>query len=189
MAQRKDPYGFGVTIPATIARLVDHAAEIMGEPAPEELAFLHSVLSQCFLPYRQPPADTVEYHRKNGRVSLVVSAGHLFDPVTGDMVKQGIPYGSRPRLLMLHLCSEAVRRQSAIIPIGDSMSAFMQDLGLKVTGGKRGTIGRFKEQLNRLAASRIQMGMMFGDRATTFNTQVVDQFDVWFPTDPKQKVL
>ena len=77
MARRKDPYGFGVTIPATIARLVDHAAEIMGEPAPEELAFLHSVLSQCFLPYRQPPSDTVEYHRKNGRVSLVVSAGQL----------------------------------------------------------------------------------------------------------------
>ena len=46
MPRRPDQFGFGVTIPATTARLVDLAAEIMGEPEPDEMAFLHSVLAQ-----------------------------------------------------------------------------------------------------------------------------------------------
>ena len=70
---------------------------------------------------------------------------------------------------MIHLCTEAVRRQTATIPIADSMSAFMRELGLSVTGGAKGTIGRFKEQLNRLAAARLQIGISFGDHATTIN--------------------
>jgi len=189
MARREDSAGYGTTLPATTARLVELAAEIMGDPDPDELAFIHSALAQTYLPYRQPPADARDYHRTNGRVSLVVSAGYLADPRTGEMVLQGIPYGSRPRLLMLHLCSEAIRRQSAVVPIADSMSAFMKALGLQVTGGKRGTVGRFKEQLNRLAAARLQMGMAFEGHATTINAQVVEQFDVWFPDDPRQKVM
>ena len=66
MPDRPDQFGYGVTIPATTARLVELAAEIMGEPSPEEFAFLHSVLAQCFLPYRQPPGDARYYHRTNG---------------------------------------------------------------------------------------------------------------------------
>ena len=80
-----------MTIPATTARLVELAAEIMGEPSPEEFAFLHSVLAQCFLPYRQPPGDARDYHRTNGRVSLVVSAGYLTDTKTGQMVLPARP--------------------------------------------------------------------------------------------------
>ncbi len=52
MPDRTGQCGYGVTIPVTTARLVELAAEIMGDP--EEFAFLHSVLAQCFLPYRQP---------------------------------------------------------------------------------------------------------------------------------------
>ncbi len=49
MAAREDQFGCGVPIPATTARLVDQAIEIMGDPEPDELAFLHSVLAQCFI--------------------------------------------------------------------------------------------------------------------------------------------
>ena len=34
MPRREDQFGYGVPIPATTARLVDLAAEIMGEPEP-----------------------------------------------------------------------------------------------------------------------------------------------------------
>ncbi len=50
MPSRKDRFGFGVTIPATTARVVDTAVEILGDPDPDEMAFLHSVLAQTFLP-------------------------------------------------------------------------------------------------------------------------------------------
>jgi hypothetical protein len=188
MVKRKDDFGFGVTLPHTVTRVLDAAGEIMGDPDPDDMAFLHTVLAQCGLPYRNPNAR--DYMRQNGRATLIVTAGHLLDPDTRKPVLQGVPYGAKPRLLMLHLCTEAVRTKSATIPVADSMSAFMRDLGLKVTGGKKGTIGTFKEQLNRLAASHMQMVMDFGDMGTTLNpAPLIKQFDVWFPDDPRQRVL
>lgn len=172
----------------TVARLVDASAEIMGEPAPDELRFLHTVLAQCSLPYREVPGR--DYIRENGRASLIVSAGFLMHPETRRPVLQGIPHGAKPRLLLLHVCTEAVRLQSPVIPIADSMTAFMRDLGLTATGGRNGTIGRFKEQLNRLAASRMQMVLDSGDHATVVNpAPLIQRFDVWFPTDPRQRVM
>lgn len=187
MPSRQDSFGFGVTIPATTVKIIDAAAEIMGEPDADEMAFLHTVLAQCCLPYREP--NTQNYLHRNGKATLAISAGYLMDE-TGEAVLQGVPYGAKPRLLMTHLCTEAVRTKSAVIPVGDSMSAFMRELGLKVTGGKEGSIGRFKEQLNRLAASRMQLMFSQGDRATTLNpAPLIKQFDVWFPTDARQRVL
>ena len=188
MGRRKDSLGFGVTLSAPTARLIDAAAEIMGEPDANEMAFLHTVLAQCGLPYRNP--KTRDYIRQNGRASLIVSAGYLLDSEIRQPVLQGVPYGAKPRLLMIHLCTEAIRSQSPVIPIADSMSAFMRDLGLKVSGGKKGSIGTFKEQLNRLAAARMQLTMDFGDRTATLNSApLIKRFDVWFPPDARQRVL
>jgi hypothetical protein len=172
----------------TEERIADAAMEIVGEQNPEDLAFLHSVLAQCGLPYRDP--GTRDYIRENGKASLVVTAGHLFDPVGKKLVLQGVPYGAKPRLLLIHLCTEAVRTQSPKIEIAESMTGFMRDLGLKVTGGRKGTIGSFKEQLNRLAASRMQLVMALEERAVVVNpAPFIKQFDVWFPEDPRQRML
>ncbi len=43
MPRRKDRFGYGVSIPATAALVVDTAIEILGDPDPDELAFLHTV--------------------------------------------------------------------------------------------------------------------------------------------------
>lgn len=171
-----------------IERIAEASAEIFGEEA-DKPGFLHAVLAQCALPYRNPPAGSVEYVRQNGRASIVLQAGMLVNPKTRQLEKQGLPYGSKPRLLMLHLCSEAVRQQSPVVPIADSMTGFMKTLGLRVTGGKTGTIGAFKGQLNRLAATRIQLLYADDDRASMLNAVPIERFDVWFPSDPRQRML
>jgi hypothetical protein len=76
-----------------------------------------------------------------------------------------------------------------VIPIADSMSAFMRELGLGVTGGLKGGIGRFKDQLNRLAAARLQIIWAGEDRGSTVNTSPFRRLDVWFPADHRQRVL
>ncbi|MDX2263479.1 MAG: replication protein RepA [Hyphomicrobiales bacterium] len=149
---------------------------------------IHSVLALCGLPYREP-GDAREYVREYGKNSLAVQAGFLKDPETGRMVQQGLPYGPKARLLLLHICTMAVRQKSPEIAIADSMSAFIRDLGFAVTGGKRGTIVQFKEQLNRLAAARMQIGLWHGSRTTTINAQPIRSLDIWLPTDPGQRVL
>jgi len=134
---------------STIQRVIDTRVEILGDTDTEDLAFLHAVLAQCSFPYREPAAGARDYIRENGRLSLIVSSGHLFDQKLKKAVLQGIPYGAKPRLLMIHLCTEAIKSQSPKIHIADSMSAFMRELGLNVSGGTHGSIARFKEQLNR----------------------------------------
>lgn len=164
------------------------AAELFGED-PNDLAFLHVLLAQCALPYRQPPEYARDYHRENGRASIIITAGHLADPATGEAVLQRLPSGAKPRLLLLHVCTEAVRRQSPMVPIKGSMSALMRELGLQVTGGRHGTIGAFKEQLNRLAAAHIRILWNDDRRAIMLNAEPIERLEVWFPRDPRQQML
>lgn len=58
---------------------------------------------------------------------------------------------------MIHLCTAAKLQKIPLVEIAHSMSDLMRDLGLGVTGGKTGRITRFKDQLNRLAATRMQL--------------------------------
>jgi hypothetical protein len=69
------------------------------------------------------------------------------------------------------------------------MSAFIRDLGFSVRGGSRGTITQFKEQLNRLAASHMQIGLWNGSRSMALNAQPIKSFEIWLPQDPDQRVL
>ena len=168
-------------------RLINAHAEIMGEEL-KDISFVHSILSQCGLPYRDP--KTRDYIRQSGRASMALTSGYLTNPKTGKLELQGLPYGAKPRLLMIHLCTQAVKTQSPTISVKDSMSAFMKELGLSVSGGKRGSIGRFKEQLNRLASCRMQLSMSSEKGVSIVNpSPVVKRFDLWFPTDPRQKML
>ncbi len=150
---------------------------------------IHSVLALCGKPYREPGNGVREHVREYGKNSLAVQAGYLKDPVTGKMTPQGLPYGPKARLLLLHICTMAIRQKRAEIEIADSMSAFIRDLGFPVTGGQRGTLRQFKEQLNRLAAARMQIGLWHGDTATTINAQPIKAFEIWLPRNADQRML
>ena len=157
-------------------------------PAPDHLRFMHSVLAICGLPYRRLAAGTVEYERKQGRMALVVQAGKLRTP-SGERVQQPIPYGPKARLLMAHLSTDAVRQNSATIEIADSLSAFMRDMGFAVTGGSKGTIHAFKEQINALAACSMEVSAWDGVRSSTIKGAPFSKIDVWMPSNPDQRML
>jgi hypothetical protein len=168
------------------AKMRDAIAESPAEA--KNLRHIHSVLALCGLPYTRQPLDVREYHRKQGRMSLIVKAGELLSP-TNDWVAQPLPYGSRARLLLLHLCSEAIRQKSPTINIEDSLTAFLRAMGFPATGGPRGTLTAFKQQVNALAACNMKIGTWDGAKATTINTSPFASIDVWFPTDPDQRML
>ena len=107
-------------------RLLDAAVSLYGDDI-EDMRFLHVVLAQCGLPYRKPKSPEPFYEKRNGRISIVLTPGVLLDPVTRRPTMQGIPYGAKPRLLMIHLCTMATKTNSPEIDIAASMSAFMRD--------------------------------------------------------------
>jgi|tagenome__1003787_1003787.scaffolds.fasta_scaffold20655244_1 DNA-binding phage protein len=155
----------------------------------EHIAYAHTVLALCGFPYRRPPEGATEYKQTYGRNSLIVQAGHVLDPETGAMVKPGLPYGPKARLLMLHVCTEALRQNSDTIRVADSLSAFIRELGYEVSGGKNGTVGLFKEQMTRLAAANMSIGLFQEDRAHTIQTHPIKEFCVWLPQQARRRVL
>jgi Plasmid encoded RepA protein len=166
-------------------RLLDLATDIATTPA-EELAFQHSVLAQTYLPAAKPPDGALTWEVRQGRASLLVVAGQVRAP-TGEWVQMGLPYGSKARLLLMHLNSEAIKRQSPIIPVEDSMSAFFTRLMGRRQDGRQVRI--LKSQLSALAASTFRMGISQDDRSLQLNTQVVTSFELWLHSADGQRVL
>ena len=87
--------------------------------ADADLGFMARMLTLCSLP-RTNPGDQLQYVRRNGPLTLAMTAG----------VNNKLPYGNLPRLLLAWVCSEAVRTQRRELILGDSLSAFMRSVGV-----------------------------------------------------------
>jgi hypothetical protein len=166
-------------------QLLEASAAIRGEP-PGRIDYLHTVQCQCGIPYKNPGDHVREWDRKQGNASLRVEAGSAIDPRTGNFVKLGLPYGEKPRLVLIHLATEAVRTGSPVVDVEGSMTAFARSLGLETNGQQ---LKALKEQLARLASANVRMGAVEEGRAVQVNTQFVAAFDLWFPKQPDQRVL
>jgi hypothetical protein len=166
-------------------KLIEASSLIRSDP-PERIDFLHTVQCQCGIPYRNPGEAVREWDRKQGGAILRIEAGAAIDPRTGEFVKLGLPYGEKPRLVLIHLASEAVRNSSAVVDVEESMTAFAKSLGVEPNGQQ---LKALKDQLARLAASTVRMGVIEEGRAVQVNTQIVSAFDLWFPKQPDQRVL
>jgi hypothetical protein len=147
------------------------------------------VLAGCSLPYTQQAVEVREWERRQGRMSLLVTAGKLFNPEDQTWVEQPLPWGSRARLLLLHTCSEAIRQKSATIDIQHTLTGFIRSMGFTVTGGRNGTLNSFKQQVNALAACNMKLGMWNGTQAKTINTQPFSSLEVWLPTSADQRMM
>ncbi len=166
-------------------QLLDAATAIRGAP-PDRIDFLHTVQCQCGIPYKNPGDAVREWDRKQGNASLRIEAGSAIDPQTGAFKRLGLPYGEKPRLVLIHLATEAVRTGSPVVDVEGSMTAFARSLGIETNGYH---LKGLKEQLARLAAATIRMGVVEAGRAVQVNTQIITAFDLWFPKQPDQRVL
>lgn len=166
-------------------RLLDTSTAIRNSP-PDRINFLHAVQCQCGIPYRNPGDDVLEWDRRQGKASLRIEAGSAIDPSTGDFKRLGLPYGEKPRLVLIHLATEAVRTGTPVVDVEDSMTAFARSLGLETNGQQ---LRSLKDQLARLAAATVRMGVVEEGRAIQVNTQFVSAFDLWFPKQADQRIL
>ena len=166
-------------------RLLDTSTAIRNAP-PDRINFLHAVQCQCGIPYKNPGEGVLEWDRKQGHASLRIEAGSAIDPSTGDFKRLGLPYGEKPRLVLIHLATEAVRTSSPVVDVEESMTAFARSLGLATNGRQ---LRSLKDQLARLAAATVRMGVVEDGRAVQVNTQFVSAFDLWFPKQADQRVL
>lgn len=134
-------------MPEWVREVIETSLLIEAEDAKSAgaLGFMARALVLATMPYKDPKSDV--FKRVNGDFSLRIIAGY----------EGGVPYGIYPRLLMSWVATEAVRTQSPIIELGDSLNAFLRDvLDLRSSsGGKRGAATRVSEQMKRLFGSLI----------------------------------
>jgi hypothetical protein len=166
------------------SRLIDTSGKLLD--APNDITYQHSILCQTALPYRDPGVDVRDWKRRQGNANLLVQAGEACDPETGEWVKLGLPWGPKARLVLMHLNSEAIRRCSAEIDVGDSLTDFVKRLGLTTDGR---TVRGIKDQVGALSAALIRMAFTGPHGSYQIDSKVVSGFDLWFPKDGNQRVL
>jgi hypothetical protein len=144
---------------AEIARLsgdpnvFDRVSAVANEdPVP---SFLHSALCAMSLPVRRPADDKLPIIRADGQYSLAITPKAVLQNVDGqrNLKILGVPYGSLPRVILIHIMTEAVRTRSRQVYLGKNFTDWMKRMGFRtVSYGPRGSATLVKDQLDRLFA-------------------------------------
>jgi len=165
-------------------RLIEAAA---ADQADQSILYQHTVFCQTGMPYRDPGEDVRVWDRSNGHAALRITAGSYMSPATSSFVDVGLPFGPKPRLILAHLNTEALITGKPEIETERTLTAFVSNgLGLANSGRNMNVI---KEQLTRLAACSVRLGMVKDGQAVTVKSDVISTFSVWLEKDVRQRVL
>ena len=163
--------------PENLNSLVNQALAIEDADAREAgaLGFMARAMVQATLPHRK--VEGTYFERRNGAFTLSMQA----------LPKIGLPYGALPRLLLAWTTTEAVKTKSRELELGDSMSAFMAELGLTATGGKSGSITRLKNQTRRLFTATVAASYEDENHIEDMGYRLADRSVLWWHSkDPEQ---
>jgi hypothetical protein len=129
--------------------LVDIAAEVLSDER-QQIGISYTGFCLTSLPHKKLPDDHV-WERKGHRVTLLVEPGTMRDGER--VVKYGVPYGARARMILLYLQTQAIRTGSREIELGKSMRSWMERMGISV-GGE--TTRALREQAARISACSLK---------------------------------
>src|SRR5690348_2389089 len=125
---------------------VEAAVSYMGDPD-AGIGYIYSGLCQAALPHRCIP-DNEPWEIRSDHVTLIVQPGRKSNVTGGPPSYVGVPYGSRARLIMLYLQSEALRTGSRNVELGRSMREWLGRMGVP-SGGK--SIASVRNQAERIS--------------------------------------
>ena len=127
--------------------------------------------------------------RRNGDFSMVMQPSYIIDK-NNEVRSIGLPYGTKPRLVMAFISSEAVKTKNREILLGKSLSQFMERLDLQPTGGRWGTIPMLKEQMKRLFSATISFHYQNKVAEISGGFKIVSQAILfWDQKSPNQTTL
>ena len=164
----------------TTYKQIDALAGIGEDPNDTDMGFMARLLTLCSLP-RTDPGSRLQYKRQNGPYKLIMIAG-------GD---NKLPFGNLPRLVLAWVSTEAVRTRSRELVLGNSLLAFMRQLGMTSnSGGTRGDRTRLRNQLDRLFNSHVQLIYETPGHKITASSAVADRTELWWDyRTPEQDTL
>lgn len=135
-----------------------------------DIGFIPAAMVYVAMPHSDQVGQGV-FKRTNGLATFSI----VTDP------EIGLPYGKIPRIITAYLSSEAKKRGSKTIEIGESQSQFMRLLGMKNTGGANGTIARLHDQAKRLFSATIQIITDTEEYTQGKHLIISDSYKLWKP--------
>lgn len=173
----------------TKMRLVE-ASVTISDQAPDrdknEIAYHHTVFCQTALPYRA--VEERVWERSNGYVQISVEAGRTFNPTENQWVDLPLPFGPKARVIMIHLDTEAVMKQSRRVDIRDSMTAFVKTLQGRNPSGPE--LRKFRAQSAAISNATFRLFSMEQPQTPQqANVPIVSGFELWYPKDDRQHTL
>lgn len=171
------------------------AVDPLGKPThggDGDIAYLHSFLAQVGLPRSKPknPDGTpaLRYERRSGNCALLVQAGEADDGKR--FVQQPIPYGPKPRLMLMDICTRALRERSPDVDLEPSVRQYLtKRLDLQWSGGRKGQYTLFRKQAIALAACSMRLAIQQDRRVIQFQGMPISKFEAWVVDEGGQRPL
>jgi hypothetical protein len=164
-------------------RIVETAAAYMADED-NGIGFVYSGWTQAALPHRRLKDDQT-WQISSDHVKLLIEPGRRATD-TREPTWVGVPYGSRARLIMLYLQTEALRTNSREIELGKSLRNWLTRLGIPI-GGK--SLKDVREQAERISRCRLTFHIQAGGRAGLVNQNIMDTAMFVDGTEPSQGTL
>ena len=161
--------GKEAALKADLDRAVVEAAAGYLSSEETDIGYLFSGWAQAALPHRRLPDDTA-WQVTTDRVTLIVQPG-LRPTSSGVPASVGVPYGSRARLILLYLQTEAVRTNSREVELGRSLHAWLRRLEIPI-GGKQ--MASVRDQAERISRCRLSFQIKQGSRTGLVNQHILD---------------
>jgi Plasmid encoded RepA protein len=148
------------------------------------IGFLYSGWCQAALPHRKLANDK-GWQIEGERVTLIVEPG-MRKGMQGEPESVGVPYGSRARLILLRLQSEALRTQSREVELGRNLNDWLMKMGIPV-GGR--SFKEVKDQTERISRCRLTFEIRHGNRVGMTNQNIMESAIFFESPDPTQGTL
>ena len=133
------------------------------------IGFLYSGWCQAALPHRKL-SDSKGWQVSGDRFCLIVEPGMRRGP-NGEPVHVGVPFGSRARLILIYLQSEALRTGSREVVLGKSLRDWLERMRIPI-GGKN--LAAVREQTERISRCRLTFEVRQGNRIGLANQNIMD---------------
>jgi hypothetical protein len=163
-------------------RFVDVSAAAIAEKS-ERISRTHSALCWASFPRRQI-ANGLRWVSHGPRFSLIIEPG--IQIIDGVGQPDGVPYGSRIRLIMLFVQTSAARSGTAEVPLCPTLNSCMQEMGLAVGGHSYDLV---REQIRRFLSCRMTLHDNIGTMSNGGRSLLIKDFNSVSGRSPGQATV
>jgi len=154
---------------------------------PNHIAYVPTIFLQCFLPLRHNQKNKLQWKVGNGGVKLLIRAGALVDPKTGDFKECVVPAGPKARIVTAYINDYAYRHKTPEIDLGENLHQAMRQMNVAVGGRNAKELCR---EVENIAAAEINMGFWLPDGSAHQRVaKVAEDVSFWIEKNPNQRTI